>query len=533
MKVLGKQIFFSIKTHSRALFKPPLFYTSTLIDYYKDFQYMPPFLFSSASTNQKFQTLLTDIQANKIRINTEDDLSKFLEIFKKTTTRDPALYQQIAKQMAVFFEKPGANIIAFLEPLLTCATEKPDFIAIGKETFLNSLVGYFSKFEINSYNVNQAAGLAHALLLYETGYKEIYEFLQNPRLDSQLNRELMNVLFSKFNKFKENTNSLNESFLVELLQSYFIVMRAFLKVPEYKAFFYSVNKLIYKNLKGFSTSQLTTLAILFQSNHIVHKKFWDSLEEEVHFRINEWNLSHLMKVCDCFMSVKEGSLNFFDEIQKFFMNNIDCINLEEIPSFIQILVQDEKILDPFLSQLEAKILINFEAFDVNQLSRILWCFALRKRLNDDLYKRIENKLSQNFDELLPFETVLALYAIKYSKNQSKLLESAKEMIPKIIAECNADHEVVMGLLFTYCDTLKSEKFYAELQRAVEIMIYQCTPVVFIDFMRLCVQIHKNKENLFEKELYDKIKIRYRELEIQYRDEEKMEVKEMFKYLNII
>ena len=81
------------------------------------------------------------------------------------------------------------------------------------------------------------------------------------------------------------------------------------------------------------------------------------------------------------------------------MSNIDCINLEEIPNFIQILVQDEKILDPFLSQLESKILLNFDSFDVNQLSRLLWSFSMRKQLNQDLYMRIEKKLIENFQKL--------------------------------------------------------------------------------------------------------------------------------------
>jgi hypothetical protein len=289
---------------------------------------------------------------------------------------------------------------------------------------------------------------------------------------------------------------------------------------------------IYKNLKFFSTEELTTLAILYQSNNIIHKPFWDSLEEEVHFRINEWNLSHLMKICDCFMSVKEGSLNFYNEIQKFFMNNIDCINLEEIPTFIQILIQDEKIMDPFLSQLEVKILSNFNSFDVNQLSRILWSFSLRKQLNNDLCTRIEKKLIENINSIRPFETVLALYAMKFSQRESELLEVAKARINEIIEENQGDHEILMGLLYVYCDNLKKEIFFEKLEKAVEVMINQSTPAIFMNFLKICIQIHKDKENLFDQGIYDCVRARYRELEKHYRDDEKFEVKEAFKYLNI-
>ena len=128
--------------------------------------------------------------------------------------------------------------------------------------------------------------------------------------------------------------------------------------------------------------------------------------------------------------------------------------------------------------------------------------------------------------------MLAVYAIKYSKNESLLFEKVKDRLNEVISMSNSDQEVIMGLLYVYCDNLKNEPFYQNLQNATEKMINQCTPVVFINFLRLCIQIHKNKENLFEERIYEEIKRKYRDLEKHYRDEEKLELKESFKYLGL-
>ena len=521
---------FFLKTHSflPRSFKP----FSTINEYFNDFEFVPPFMVTNPEIQTKYNQLITDLKANTLPIQSLSDLNKLIQIFRRTRGDDLEFCRQLALRIKKFLMNKDTDLMGFLECFNIFAGEKPHFAAIAKEVFLKDLVQKFSEMEITSYNINQAAGLCYFILLFEIGFKEFYEFLQNPLLDEKVDKNITKVLLEKFDSFHKQNKMISEENLVELLQSYLIVMRSFDKMPEYKTFFYCFQNKIYKNLKGFSTPQLTILGILYSINHIIQRNFWEGLEEEVHFRINEWNISHLMKVCDCFMSVKEGSLSFFNEIQKFFMNNIECINLEEIPSFIQILVQDEKIMDPFLSQLEIKILLNFDFFDGNQLSRILWCFSLRKILNEELYGRIEKKLLKDFKEVNPFELVLALYAIKFSKNQSQLLETAKVRVNEIIDQSNSDHEILMGLLYVYCENLKNEEFFQKLEKAIENMISQCTPTVFMNFLRLCIQIHKDKENLFEERVYLSMKERYKELEKHYRDDEKLEVKESFKYLNI-
>ena len=533
MKALQKLLPLTKTSPVKFFSKTPFtFGFSTLNEVFQEFEHVPPFLVSHPELLQKYGNLMTEIKSNNIQIRTFTDLSKLVQIFRKIRSEDTENCRQVAKIIKNVLEKKDTNVFEFLPIFEIIGKEKPNFIPIAKEVFLPALFHKFSTVEITAYNIDDSAGLAHYILLFEVGFKEIYELLQNQHRDATLYKEVISVLYSKFLSFQKNSQMISEKFLVELLQTYFVVLRAYMKLPEYKTFFYSLQAKIYKNLKFFSTEELTTLAILYQSNNIIHKPFWDSLEEEVHFRINEWNLSHLMKICDCFMSVKEGSLNFYNEIQKFFMNNIDCINLEEIPTFIQILIQDEKIMDPFLSQLEVKILSNFNSFDVNQLSRILWSFSLRKQLNNDLCTRIEKKLIENINSIRPFETVLALYAMKFSQRESELLEVAKARINEIIEENQGDHEILMGLLYVYCDNLKKEIFFEKLEKAVEVMINQSTPAIFMNFLKICIQIHKDKENLFDQGIYDCVRARYRELEKHYRDDEKFEVKEAFKYLNI-
>lgn len=527
---LQKQSRFS--SQYRSIFKSQRLSFSTLQEYFTEFEFLPPFLSGSPNMTQKYVDLLQEIKSNQIPIRDFSELQKLIQIFRRTRLQSVDSYRQIASIINRFLEKKETNIFDFLEIFSIFINEKPDFIPIAKEIFLKSLIDRFSAIEIASFNVNESAMLCHSILIFEVGYKEVYDALQNPFSDSKLDKNVIDILYAKFHSFKKEIKGIDETYLVELLQSYYIILRADMKLPEYKVFFYGLQNIIYKNMKGFTTAQLTTLAILYQVNHIIQKKFWDSLEEEVHFRLNEWNISHLMKVCDCFMSVKEGSLNLFNEIQKYFMSNIECINLEEIPTFLQILIQDEKILDPFLSQLEVKILLNFDVFNVNQLSRIIWCFSLRKQLNHDLYSRIEKKLISNYKELSPFEAVLAIYAMKFSKNDSKLIETMKDRMDEIIDNSNADNEILMGLLYVYSDNLKNEKFFQKLEQYIEIMIKQSTPEVFMHFLRLCIQIHKKKDNLFDESVYEAIKYRFNELEKHIRDDEKMEVKESFKYLNI-
>ena len=533
MKALQKLLSSPFNRSSRfqSLFKtPPRSPFSTLAEYFKVFENVPPFLITHPELMQKYGNLISDIKSNTIQIRNFGDLVKLIQIFRKIRSEDTEAATHIAKIIKGVLEKKDSNLFDFLEIFEIFASEKQYFIPIAKEVILPALVQKLSKLEISEFNVDQAAGVVHYIILFEVGYKEIYDFLQNSHRDVTLNREVINNLATRFTCFQKNAKLISDKYLVELLQAYFVIMRAVLRLPEYKTFFYSVQDKIYKNLKLFSTEQLTTLAILYQANNIIHKPFWDSLEEEVHFRLNEWNLSHLMKVCDCFMSVKEGSLNFYNEIQKFFMNNIDCINLEEIPYFIQILIQDEKIMDPFLSQLEVKILSSFNSFDENQLSRILWSFALRKQLNNELFTRIEKTLMEKINAVKPFELVLALYAMKFAKKESKLLTVAKARVPEIIDQNLGDHEILMGLLYAYCDDFKNEPFFPQLQKAIEVMVAQSTPAVFLDFLRICIQVHKDKENLFDNYIYELAKARFFELEKHYRDEEKLEMKEAFKYL---
>ena len=282
------------------------FYFSVIDEYFQEFEYILPFMSTNPSLIRKYDHLMTEIKNKTIKIKNIKELSKLVQIYRRNKTEDSEICKEIANITKQLLEEKNSNIFEFAEILSIFAFEKNQIVPFVKDSFLMVLLNKFNNIEINAYNVNQAAQMAYFILVFEIGYKEFFEILQTPQSDELLDKQVTTLLFKKFTSFQKEIKCLNEKYLVELLQTYYVVLRSFEKNIEYKAFIYALQDKIYKNLKSFTTEQLTILGILYQNNHIIHKHFWEGLEEEVHFRINEWNLSHLMKVCDCFMSVKEG-----------------------------------------------------------------------------------------------------------------------------------------------------------------------------------------------------------------------------------